>query len=154
MAYSQFSRNPNATSAVAHVSDLDAIPPGPPANDLTYMGLGGQYHGGADASGLSLSSMASMGLPQTTQLARRPSQRHLAQTSQQITSLHWDDMNKPPSGTGAEDTESIEAMEARAAKIKRDSKSAGGIRKQIPPFVQKLSRYAYHTQQHTKLISN
>jgi len=50
-------------------------------------------------------------------------------------------MLDPQNVNGAmEENDSIELLEERAAIAKREAQSK---RKQIPPFVQKLSRYAY-----------
>ena len=82
---------------------------------------------------------------QSNQLARRPNQ-HLVQSGQK-NQFHdpneWaltDNTYFDPShqaGAPAEN-ESIDRLEERAAAAKRDAQSK---RKQIPPFVQKLSRY-------------
>lgn len=84
----------------------------------------------------------------STQLARRPINRQLVPTAQRAT---YDNNNLDPWGqfgdesmmdpqiaNGAmEESDSIERLEERAAIAKREAQSK---RKQIPPFVQKLSR--------------
>jgi heat shock transcription factor len=86
----------------------------------------------------------------STQLARRPINRQLVQTAQRPpfdnTADPWgqfgdETMLDPQNVNGAmEENDSIELLEERAAIAKREAQSK---RKQIPPFVQKLSRYAY-----------
>jgi heat shock transcription factor len=89
----------------------------------------------------------SQGIPAapSTALARRGlSSRALVPTApRQVfdpSSESWnsfgDDFQQQPQGN-TEDNESIEALEERALRAKRE---AMGKRKQIPPFVQKLSR--------------
>jgi heat shock transcription factor, other eukaryote len=66
----------------------------------------------------------------STQLARRPINRQLGQFG--------DDSILDPKNPGAmEETDSIEALEEKATAAKREAQAK---RKQIPPFVQKLSR--------------
>lgn len=85
------------------------------------------------------------GQPPSTQLARRPVQsRQMVQTAPRT----FDNMNDPwgtfdegelldPQGAPLEENENIDVLEERAVIAKRDAQSK---RKQIPPFVQKLSR--------------
>jgi heat shock transcription factor len=81
----------------------------------------------------------------STQLARRPVNRQLIPTGQRPydnTADPWgqfgDDPILDPQGDGAmEENDNIELLEEKAAVAKRDAQSK---RKQIPPFVQKLSR--------------
>lgn len=84
----------------------------------------------------------------STQLARRPMSRHLVPTAQRMThdtaGDQWGDtfgdnvMLDPQGANGMlEENDNIEALEEKAAAAKRDAQSK---RKQIPPFVQKLSR--------------
>lgn len=83
----------------------------------------------------------------STQLARRPINRQLVPTGQRIpqdnSGDQWggqfgDEMLDPQSTNGLmEENDNIELLEERAAVAKRDAQSK---RKQIPPFVQKLSR--------------
>ena len=89
----------------------------------------------------------SVGAP-STQLARRPINRQLVSTGQRIphdnSGDQWggqfgdDSMLDPQSTDGLmEENDNIELLEERATVAKRDAQSK---RKQIPPFVQKLSR--------------
>ena len=82
----------------------------------------------------------------STQLARRPINRQLVPTAQRMTqdaSGDWvgqydDSIMDPQSANGMmEENDNIELLEERAAVAKREATSK---RKQIPPFVQKLSR--------------
>ena len=82
----------------------------------------------------------------STQLTRRPVNRQLIPTGQRPydnTADPWgqfgDDSILDVQGNGGqmEETENIEHLEERARSAKRDAQSK---RKQIPPFVQKLSR--------------
>jgi len=82
----------------------------------------------------------------STQLARRPVTQHLMQTQRYENPETWgqygdDQMVEVPGANGAiEENDNIELLEERAAIAKRDSQSK---RKQIPPFVQKLSRCVF-----------
>lgn len=88
----------------------------------------------------------SIGAP-STQLARRPINRQLVPTAQRMTQDTSDDWSgqfgdnsiHDPHGVNGmmEENDNIELLEERAAVAKRDATSK---RKQIPPFVQKLSR--------------
>ena len=92
----------------------------------------------------------SSGAP-STQLARRPLNRQLVPTAQRVSNDNtvdqWghfgdDSMLDPQSSNGLlEENDNIELLEERATVAKRDAQSK---RKQIPPFVQKLSRYTSH----------
>lgn len=84
----------------------------------------------------------------SNQLARRPMSRQLVSTAAprpayDNTGGHWDPFGDESlldplnSGGVVEDNDNIELLEERAALAKRDAQSK---RKQIPPFVQKLSR--------------
>ena len=81
----------------------------------------------------------------STQLARRPVNRQLVATAQRYDNGvdNWgqfvDDSMIDPQGVNGplEESENIELLEERASVAKRDAQSK---RKQIPPFVQKLSR--------------
>jgi heat shock transcription factor len=81
----------------------------------------------------------------STQLARRPMNRHLVQTGPRAQfdnpndwSLTEDVVYDPNGQNGAlAENDSIERLEERAQIAKRDAQSK---RKQIPPFVQKLNR--------------
>lgn len=80
----------------------------------------------------------------STQLARRPINQHLMQTAQRYDNPDtWgqftDESMLDTSGANGvvEENDNIELLEERAAIAKRDAQSK---RKQIPPFVQKLSR--------------
>jgi heat shock transcription factor len=78
----------------------------------------------------------------STQLARRPHNRQLVPTVQPYDSTvdRWlgdELMQDPQQGSGMEESDNIEVLEEKAALAKRDAQSK---RKQIPPFVQKLSR--------------
>ena len=86
----------------------------------------------------------------STQLARRPINRQLIPIGQRAdydkSSDSWgqfgDDSildSDHPNGV-LEENDNIELLEEKAAIAKRDAQSK---RKQIPPFVQKLSRYAF-----------
>jgi heat shock transcription factor len=82
----------------------------------------------------------------STQIARRPMNRQMVPTAPRAT---FDNPNDPwgPFGdeslldpqnpNGVEETDNIELLEEKAVIAKRDAQSK---RKQIPPFVQKLSR--------------
>jgi heat shock transcription factor len=80
---------------------------------------------------------------QSTQLARRPLNRQqLVPTGQRYdntvdTWLGDDPMQDPQQGNGMEESDNIELLEEKAAVAKREAQAK---RKQIPPFVQKLSR--------------
>ena len=87
----------------------------------------------------------SIGAP-STQLARRPINRQLVPTAQRMTqdtsgdwSGQYDDAILDPQNANGmmEENDNIELLEERAAVAKREATSK---RKQIPPFVQKLSR--------------
>lgn len=83
----------------------------------------------------------------STQLARRPINSQLVTTAQRSTYDNgvepWtpfgeESIMDPQNTNGTmEESDSIERLEERAAIAKRDAQSK---RKQIPPFVQKLSR--------------
>jgi heat shock transcription factor len=82
----------------------------------------------------------------STQLARRPVNRQLIPTGQRQpydnTGDPWgqfgDESILDPQNAGVmEETDSIEALEEKATAAKREAQAK---RKQIPPFVQKLSR--------------
>jgi heat shock transcription factor len=82
----------------------------------------------------------------STQLARRPTNRQLVQTTQRSTYDNsgdlWgqfgdDPILDPQNANGMMENDNVELLEERAAVAKRDAQSK---RKQIPPFVQKLSR--------------
>lgn len=81
----------------------------------------------------------------STQLARRPGNRQLVSTGQRQgydnTADSWgqfgEDPSLDPNAAAMEETDSIEALEERATTAKREAQAK---RKQIPPFVQKLSR--------------
>lgn len=82
----------------------------------------------------------------STQIARRPMNRQMVPTAARAT---FDDPNDPwgpfgddglldpPNPNVMEETDNIELLEEKAVIAKRDAQSK---RKQIPPFVQKLSR--------------
>jgi heat shock transcription factor len=105
-------------------------------NMTAYGGSGipqGQYE---------LSSPSQPNQMQSTQLARRPINRQLVPTGQRydnsIDTWFGDDpMQDSQQGNGMEESDNIELLEEKAAVAKRDAQSK---RKQIPPFVQKLSR--------------
>ena len=85
----------------------------------------------------------SPGQLQSTQLARRPISRQLVPTGQRYDPPqdNWaqfgdESMHDPQQANGVEE-DNIEMLEEKAAVAKRDAQSK---RKQIPPFVQKLSR--------------
>jgi heat shock transcription factor, other eukaryote len=80
----------------------------------------------------------------STQLARRPINRQVvpARTAFESANDPWgpfgdDGLLDGQNSTGMEETDSIELLEEKALIAKRDAQSK---RKQIPPFVQKLSR--------------
>lgn len=83
----------------------------------------------------------------STQLTRRPTNRQLVPTTQRTpydnSGDPWgqfgdDSILDPQNVNGMmEESDNIELLEERAAVAKRDAQSK---RKQIPPFVQKLSR--------------
>ena len=82
----------------------------------------------------------------STQLTRRPLNRQMVSSVPRTT---FDNSNDPwgpfgddnlldtPNSNGMEETDSIELLEERAVTAKREAQAK---RKQIPPFVQKLSR--------------
>lgn len=82
----------------------------------------------------------------TNSLARRPMNQALVPTTQRAnfdTPINWnsfvgDDSSLVPQEDGVSEQDNIDALEEQASKAKRE---AQGKRKQIPPFVQKLSRY-------------
>ena len=82
----------------------------------------------------------------STQLARRPGNHHLVSTVPRASydtnvdpraSFGGDDQALETHNGVMEDTDNVEVLEERAIIAKRDATSK---RKQIPPFVQKLSR--------------
>jgi heat shock transcription factor, other eukaryote len=82
----------------------------------------------------------------STQLARRPMNRQMVPTASRATFDNpndpWgpfgdDGLLDPQNPNGVEETDNIELLEEKAVIAKRDAQSK---RKQIPPFVQKLSR--------------
>lgn len=83
----------------------------------------------------------------STQLARRPMNRSLVATGSRQPyddnsdsyGLYGSDALELQNGGAMEENDNIELLEERAAIAKRDAQLK---RKQIPPFVQKLSRYA------------
>lgn len=114
---------------------------------------------GGDAGGFNMNNFGgSAGLSQpqydsslptpSTQLARRPLNRQLVPTAQRSTYDNSVDpwgqfgdepmMDQPGSNGAMEDSDSIERLEEKAAVAKREAQSK---RKQIPPFVQKLSSF-------------
>jgi heat shock transcription factor len=99
-----------------------------------------------NTNGLSQASFDQSAPASSTQLARRPINRQLVPTGQRTfdgTDASWaqfgdDSMLDTQNANGAlEENDNIELLEERAQMAKRDSQSK---RKQIPPFVQKLSR--------------
>ncbi|KAG4420448.1 hypothetical protein IFR04_006368 [Cadophora malorum] len=94
----------------------------------------------------------------STQLARRPNNRQLVQTGPRMpydnSADPWgqfgdDSILDPQNGNGVmEENDNIELLEERAAVAKRDAQSK---RKQIPPFVQKLSSFLDESK-NTELI--
>jgi heat shock transcription factor len=109
-----------------------------------------------DTSSYNMNSYSGSGISQpqfdqsipaaSTQLARRPVNRQLVPTSQRAgydASDPWgqfgdDSMLDPQNLNGVmEENDNIEHLEERATVAKRDAQAK---RKQIPPFVQKLSR--------------
>lgn len=129
------------------------------ADFLRWSQAGGENPNFGDAAAFNMNKFngsAGMSQPQydsatpapSTQLARRPVNRQLVQTAQRATYDNnnldpWgqfgdESMMDPQNPNGAmEESDSIERLEERAAVAKRDAQSK---RKQIPPFVQKLSR--------------
>lgn len=107
------------------------------------------HHQYASAGALLAPFEPSVPAAATTELARRPRHdRQLVPTAPRVpydaAADPWppagDDAMRDASGAApAEESDNIERLEERAAMAKRDSQSK---RKQIPPFVQKLSRYA------------
>lgn len=103
---------------------------------------------GYNANNVSNPPQYHTGLPAapSTQLARRPNNRHLMQTEQRAqfdSSNDWhlteEGAYDPNNQLGAlAENDSIERLEERAQLAKRDAQSK---RKQIPPFVQKLSSF-------------
>ncbi|KAI1000292.1 hypothetical protein K3495_g7903 [Podosphaera aphanis] len=93
---------------------------------------------------------------QETQLARRPINQHISNRGQVLYNnyglwglFHDDTLQSPQNANYAmEQTESIEALEERAAIAKRDAQAK---RKSIPPFVQKLSSFLEESR-NTELI--
>ncbi len=82
----------------------------------------------------------------STQLARRPMNRQMIPTAPRTTfdssadpwgSFGDDGLLDPQNPNSMEETDNIELLEEKAVIAKRDAQSK---RKQIPPFVQKLSR--------------
>jgi heat shock transcription factor len=81
----------------------------------------------------------------STQLARRPVNRQMVPTARATfdnPNDPWgpfgdDSLLDPQNANGMEETDNIELLEEKAVLAKRDAQSK---RKQIPPFVQKLSR--------------
>jgi heat shock transcription factor, other eukaryote len=79
----------------------------------------------------------------STQLARRPINRQLVSTGQRpafdVTSDQWNQFGEDSmvDNPGVEENDNIELLEEKATVAKRDAQAK---RKQIPPFVQKLSR--------------
>jgi heat shock transcription factor len=82
----------------------------------------------------------------STQLARRPMNRQMVPTAPRAAfdnpndpwgSFGDDNLLDPQNPNGMEETDNIELLEEKAVIAKRDAQSK---RKQIPPFVQKLSR--------------
>lgn len=80
----------------------------------------------------------------STQLARRPNNRQVVSTQRvpydnQVDpwGANFDDALLDPQNGMVEENDNIELLEERASVAKRDAQSK---RKQIPPFVQKLSR--------------
>lgn len=100
-----------------------------------------------DTNGLSQAPFDQSIPASSTQLARRPINRQLVPTGQRATfdtsDASWgqfgdDSMLDTQLVNGAlEENDNIELLEERAQMAKRDAQSK---RKQIPPFVQKLSR--------------
>jgi heat shock transcription factor len=99
----------------------------------------------ADVAGMSQPQYEPSVPAPSTQLARRPVNRQLVQTAQRTTFDNttdpWgqfgDDSILDPQNAIMEESDSIELLEEKAAVAKKDAQSK---RKQIPPFVQKLSR--------------
>ena len=118
--------------------------------------------GGGGGGGNTLSSF-DQSLPAThsTQLARRPHNRQLVPTGQRSNYENsgnpWgqfgdDPMLDPQNSNGPlEENDNIELLEEKAAVAKRDAQSK---RKQIPPFVQKLSRYVFLVPMFSCLFAN
>ncbi|RDW56602.1 hypothetical protein BP5796_13067 [Coleophoma crateriformis] len=78
----------------------------------------------------------------STQLARRPMNRQLVATNQRAgyDGAPWDSFNDDPSGASGilGENDDIDLLEERAAIAKREAQAS---RKQIPPFIQKLSSF-------------
>jgi heat shock transcription factor len=84
----------------------------------------------------------------STALARRQNSRALVPTAPRApfdrSSDSWSGYSEDPAylqptGTSADEHDNVERLEEMAQRAKRDAQAK---RKQIPPFVQKLSRYA------------
>lgn len=113
-----------------------------------YADPGGYNMNNVFGGGVSTPSYENSPATHSTQLARRPhNNRQLVATGQRLgyDNSAWgqfgdDAMLEQQNGHGGvEENDNIELLEEKAAVAKRDAQSK---RKQIPPFVQKLSRYA------------
>lgn len=92
-------------------------------------------------------------------LARRQNSRALVPTAPRIPFERADNWNGfsedpaflPGTSTGVDEHDNIERLEEMAQRAKREAQAK---RKQIPPFVQKLSRYAtpFYTQSPTAVF--
>lgn len=134
-------------TAPSQLSNADFLRWGQAPENATFQDAGGfnmnNFGGGAEMAPQQYDTP----LPPSTQLARRPLNRQLVSTAPRATFDNSTDawgqfgdesMMDPQGANGAiEESDSIERLEERATVAKREAQSK---RKQIPPFVQKLSR--------------
>lgn len=112
------------------------------ASDTAYHDLTNPYNmNNFNANNLQQAQRQAMPPPSSTQLARRPVNRQLMSTGQHSLDNSWGSFGEDGLLNGnsnpLEEHDNIERLEERAAAAKRDAQAK---RKQIPPFVQKLSR--------------
>ena len=114
---------------------------GPPnVNAFTMMPSPGQYGAGAAGTGSPAPSTALARRQNSNRALVHAGPRPQFDPSAESWTTFPDDSSTymPPSATAMDEVDDIEILEKRALLVKRDSLNK---RKQIPPFVQKLSRY-------------
>ncbi|KAL2066716.1 hypothetical protein VTL71DRAFT_2788 [Oculimacula yallundae] len=157
----QSSQMPQSYTAPSQVSNADYLNWNPQSDNTRFTD---QSNGGYNMNNYSGAGMSQAPFDQavpapSTQLARRPnSNRQLVSTAPRMAYDNqvdpWgqfgdDSILDGQNGNGvAEENDNIELLEERAAVAKRDAQSK---RKQIPPFVQKLSSFLDESK-NTELI--
>jgi len=135
MATDSYMSNWNEPASGA--GDINGFGDGFSFNDMNYAGnVGGQPS--THNRVVSLDGMNDGADIGAGQLVRRNTNQQLAARGRNL----WDPYNNQPQPATWENTDDDEELEKKAVIAKKDAQSK---RKQIPPFVQKLSRYVTTT---------